>query len=102
MAPIGEIITQHTHYERRRRPVKSTLIAPVNVSDEQIAVADTEVLNTGILDDDRTEEVEYKGQEWEIHGLAVDHADSGSIPEGARKRRRTQGVSTILCSTGLN
>jgi hypothetical protein len=92
MTPAGEIITHHTHFERRRRPLKSTVnvTAPMNVSDEQIA--DAEDLNPDFPDDDRREEVEYKGQELEIHGLAVDQADSASFPEGARKRRRTQGV----------
>ena len=103
--PTGEIVTHHTHFERRRRPVKSTVtVNPLDTvadSDTLTSLADKPTSYADFIDG--MEQGELEGQELEIHGLAV-HCDAGeSTPEasaeGARKRRRTQGVGTLFCST---
>lgn len=94
----GAITSHHTHYEPRRRPVKS--VVTMDVPDEHVKVAETPLTNLSdplaLLDDDGIEEVECEGQELEIHGLGA-HNTEVSITdfsvEGGRKRRRTQGVS---------
>ena len=103
--PTGEIITHHTHFERRRRPVKSTVT--VNLPD---TVADSDSLTSSVDKPtsyadfiDGMEQGELEGQELEIHELAV-YCDTGeSTPEAvARKRRRTQGIGTLFCSAKPN
>ena len=82
--------SRHTHYERRHRPLKSTVT--VNLPDAEThfltPLANNLMSHVDTLDDDRIEQVECEGQEREIHGLALDlHPDSVD-----RKRLRTQGV----------
>lgn len=93
----GAITTHHTHYEPRRRPVKSVVTVDVqeDVQDEHVEVADTLLtIPPTLLDDDRIEEVECEGQELEMHGLGTEISIAEDISvDGGRKRRRTQGVS---------
>jgi hypothetical protein len=94
----GAITLHHTHYEPRRRPVKS--VVTLDAPDEHVEVADTLLTDPSVppapLDDDGIEEVECEGQELEIHGLGVHNPEASfgkDIPvEGGRRRRRTQGV----------
>jgi len=83
----------------------------VDAPDEHVAVADMPPAGLTslavLLDDDGMEQVEYEGQTLEIHGLSVHQDTEASIPEGlsvegARKRRRTQGVGTTCSLRGPN
>lgn len=88
-APIPTL-THHTHFERRRRPVKSTVTPDIPA--EHIVSELTVDAQSDILEDDGLERMEYELQEREIHGLPLD-TESGDISiEASRKRRRTQGV----------
>lgn len=84
--------TPHTHYERRHRPLKSTVTVNLPETDTQfpMPLANSLLSHADFLDDDRIEQVECEGQEREIHGLALHSV------EGARKRNRTQGVNIPL------
>jgi len=83
-------VTHHTHYERRRRPVKSTVTS--DVPEEQLKVVEPMISSVNsqpvILDDGGLEQLEFEGQKREMHGLPL----LGGI-EVNRKRSRIQGVS---------
>jgi hypothetical protein len=100
-APTGPTpnITHHTHYERRRRPVKSTVT--LDMSEEQLEVVEPTVSSVNfqsvILDDGGLEQLEFDGQRMEMHGLPLlgrtEMSTAKDTSEVSRKKRRTQGVS---------
>jgi len=99
LSTAGTITSLHTHYEPRRRPLKST------VTVEEHVVADTPLDSltslVASLDDDGMEQVECEGQELEVHGFPIHlDAEAGLSVEGARKRRRTQAVGNRLSLSG--
>ncbi len=100
LSTMGTITSHHTHYEPRRRPVKST----VTVEGPVVADVPLDTLTSPLtslaplvafLDDDGIEQVECEGQELEVHGLSM-HTEAGLSVEGDHKRRRTQAVGNII------